>query len=457
MLISVDTLRADHLHSYGGASATSPFLDALAQEGVRFASVSSASNWTLPSHASMLTGLDPAGHGAVSFHPGEQIDAAVTTLAEYFKATGFQTAGFVGGGWVSPPQGFERGFDFFWSSDQSYLFPGRLAQALAEARAWLSRHPRERFFLFLHTYQVHMPYTPPASNVEPFTVGLAAPQRLSLSFQDLAGWARDWRNDPQDLPRIRALYDAEIRYADELIGGFVEDLRIAGLADSTCVLVTSDHGEEFAEHGDLFHEKAKLYQELLSVPLLVWCPGRLLEGHVVEEPVGLVDVTPTALDLAGVAIPANLDGVSLLPQLLGRPGEPDRVLLSDVDLSLEIASDRFGAVRKSGESREASPDVAGGSANSAAADFILALRSGSLKLLYHSDTERSELFDLASDPGETRDLSAERPEWLATFELALAEALVRRAALVPSGSSSPGGEALDPKLLDQLRELGYSE
>ncbi|NQZ96733.1 MAG: sulfatase [Myxococcales bacterium] len=434
LLISIDTLRADHLHAYGYDRRTSPAIDRMAQEGVRFADVVAASSWTLPGHATMLTGLDPASHGVVAFRGDSSLPGEVEMLAERFAAAGFRTAAFAGGGWVSSRQGFDRGFERFRSAEQTFRFSGRLKRAVRNAWNWISRHRNERFFFFLHTYQVHMPYKPPRPYDRMFDRGLTGPKRRSLPFGALSTWARDGVKNRAVAAQIRKLYDGEIRFVDLWIGKLLGWLRSSGLDRRTCVLLTSDHGEAFGEHGDFFHDRAKLFQEVTSVPLLVWCPGRLEGGRVVESPVGVVDVAPTALELAGLPVPDDLDGVSLVSQLRGDVVPPGRVLLSDVDLSVE---------RPLLSNHDPEPG------------FVLGLRRGSYKLIYRSTDGSRQLYDLASDPSESENLVLLRPDVLADFEAPLAAAIERRRSLPEASVARP--EAANPGFIEELRALGYVE
>jgi arylsulfatase A-like enzyme len=434
VLISIDTLRADHLEPYGYARKTSPELARMAAEGVRFAHVVAPSSWTLPSHASMLTGLDPAGHGAFVFGRNSIISPAVTTVAERFRTHGFRTAGFVGGVWVSKRQGFARGFETFWDPPRKNLtFGGRIRETSNSTFEWLRKHRDERVFAFIHSYEVHIPYSAPPPFNQMFDLETTGPQRKRLGLADVSGWAEGAERKPEVLSQVEKLYDAEIRFMDEAIGAFLQRLRTSDIANRTCVVFTSDHGEEFGEHGDLYHERAKLTQELVAVPLIIWCPGRFEQGRVVNGPVGVVDITPTLLELAGLPLPEGLDGRSLVPLMRGESPDESRFIVSDSDMTVQNRT--FFR-----------------SQNTA---FVLSLRRNAHKLIYESGNQSRRLYDLDSDPGELKDLSRDQPEVMAEFEVPLRQAIARRRLAKPNGGVPDDPTTIDPEFLEQLRSLGY--
>ena len=412
VVLSIDTLRADRLGCYGHERDTSPHIDRFASEGVLFKRAIATSSWTLPSHASMLTGLTVSRHGAYLYGAGSRLPARVDTLAELLWRRGYRTAGITGGGFLN--FGLQQGFDRYWTVES-------VDALVQQARDWL-REPRVRpFLLFLHTYAVHAPYTPPPPYNARFDPGYEGPFELAFTADDL----RDidpGSLDDRTIAHLSALYDGGIAYLDEQLGPLFDELARPALREDTCVVLTSDHGEEFGEHGDLFHDQAKLFAELLRVPLIVWCPSRYPDGRVVEAPVSLVDLTPTLLDLAGVRPTRNLDGVSLRPVLeRGAAPRRSRLLLSEVHGSL---------VQKRGSVR--------------------AVRDDRHKLIVSTVDGSLALFDLARDPGETTDVSMAHPD-----------VVERLASKLPaSGQVQSGREHRirsrpDTETLEQLRALGY--
>ncbi|HYH46537.1 MAG TPA: sulfatase-like hydrolase/transferase [Thermoanaerobaculia bacterium] len=270
MLITLDTVRADHLGSYGYAAAKTPWLDQLAAEGVRFAQASAPVPLTLPSHSSMLSGLLPPHHGlrnngAGSFPDGKE------TLATLLSGQGWRTGAFVGAFVLDRRFGLSRGFQTY--DDEIERAPGATVALEAErpgrevmdrALSWLGQDTSKPFFLWVHLYDAHAPYSPS--------------------------------------------YDGEIAKVDEQVGRLLQELERRGLSGNTVVAVAADHGESLGEHGELTHGLL-LYEPTLRVPLLVKAPG--LPARVIETPVSLVDVGPTLAGLVGKALPGSLDGRDL--------------------------------------------------------------------------------------------------------------------------------------------------
>ncbi|HEX5719387.1 MAG TPA: sulfatase, partial [Thermoanaerobaculia bacterium] len=270
VLITLDTVRADHLGSYGHAAAKTPWLDQLAAEGVRFAQASAPVPLTLPSHSSMLSGLLPPHHGlrnngAGSFPDGKE------TLATLLSGQGWRTGAFVGAFVLDRRFGLSRGFQTY--DDEIERAPGATVALEAErpgrevmdrALSWLGQDTSKPFFLWIHLYDAHAPYSPS--------------------------------------------YDGEIAKVDEQVGRLLQELERRGLSGSTVVAVAADHGESLGEHGELTHGLL-LYEPALRVPLLVKAPG--LAARVIETPVSLVDVGPTLAGLVGKALPGTLDGRDL--------------------------------------------------------------------------------------------------------------------------------------------------
>ncbi len=319
VLISIDALRADHLGAYGYSRDTSPFLDALAAErGVLFERAAVQYPSTLTSHLSMLTGLYPGEHGV--YPPDGVLSDDIATVAERFRAAGFRTAGHTEGGFMAGGFGFARGFEEF--SDPPHEAESDVERTFASGVDFLRRRKAgERFFLFLHTYAVHDPYDPPERLRGLFWTG-PPPPGPPPTGPELRRLTAAGPPDPELVRYYEALYDASIRYVDERLEAFFEALRRLGLADETAVVVTSDHGEELGEHGGLGH--ARLYPEVLFVPLVVAAPG-LPAGARIATLVESVDVAPTLLALAGIESPERTTGVDLLP--LAR--EPGRIRSSE--------------------------------------------------------------------------------------------------------------------------------
>ncbi len=318
ILVSIDTLRADHVGAYGYAQATTPFLDSLAARGVLFERAYSPIPATLPAHLSMFTGLYPGEHGV--HPPSGVLSPAIPTLPEAFRAAGFRTAGHSEGGFVMGGYGFARGFEEW--TDSEYSSDADVDRTFGRGAEFLARlAPDEPFFLFLHTYSVHDPYAPPGGPGA-FWSGPPPAGAFEPNGENLASFNRGrLAADAPAADYYRALYDASIRYVDGALERLFGELDRLGLAGETTVVVTSDHGEEFLEHGRLAH--TQLYPECLHVPLVVVPPDA---GPAVRVPalVQLVDLPATLAALAGIAPPTAGAGRNLLPLVAAPATSLDR-------------------------------------------------------------------------------------------------------------------------------------
>jgi len=313
ILCSIETLRRDHLSLYGHRRRTSPFLEELAAESVVFEQAYSQSSWTRPSVASMLTGLYPSQHDArVMF---DRLHDSCVLLPEILRGRGYSTAAFCTNGCISRPAfNYDQGYDLFvW--ERCYLGD----RVVRDILGWLDDEAECRpFFVFAHLFDPHAPYKAPGRYEAVFDPEYDG--RLK-GFAPLHPKKLRWLSDltPRDEEYIRARYDEEILYTDTVLRRLVEGLKLRGLWDQTLVVVTSDHGEEFREHGGWGHG-FNLYPEVLRIPLLVKLPGNAYAGRRVGGPAGTVDIVPTILSALDMAVPDNLLGIDLL----GRLGECDR-------------------------------------------------------------------------------------------------------------------------------------
>lgn len=319
VIIGIDTLRADHLGCYGYPRPTSPRIDALSREGVLFAHAIAQAPWTLPSFASMFTGLLPSNHGAGE---GLQLDDALfvfttpvpplspnhRTLATILQEAGYATGSFVSNGFVGSAVGLRQGF-----TDGAEL--PNAAAAVTLAVDWLQLRETDPFFLFVHIVDPHAPFEPSPEDAAPF---------LDPAYKGPIGASYNGRANPAwqdaDRRRILDLYDGEVHYADRLAGTILDTLRERGYLEKTLVILVSDHGEELIERGVLGHGHT-LYDELLHVPLVIRFPQ---SAHVrrVEPQVRAMDIFPTVLDVVGLPVPEGIDAVSLMPLVRGEPQRP---------------------------------------------------------------------------------------------------------------------------------------
>ena len=329
VLVSIDTLRADHLGSYGYPRETSPFMDGLAKRGVRFANAAASSHWTAPSHATLFTGLYNRAHGVKDYPVPAKLPDSIETLAERLNAGGWQTAGFVGGRYVNARYGLNQGFST-WEEDIEPEHSFRDANTrVDQAISWIDKQDLDRpFFVFLHIYQVHAPYDPQAPYDRLWTT--YTPTR-DIQHPFVGGKKPSGLPTSEELAAQIALYDGDIRVTDDALSRLYTHLEATGEVWDTLFVVTSDHGEEFLEHGSGGH--GQLFGETIRVPLIMHHPGLRLGGEaVVPDVIDGADVMPTLTDLLGLPEPQNISGVSRVKQMIGIPS-PDATAYSSSEMT----------------------------------------------------------------------------------------------------------------------------
>jgi arylsulfatase A-like enzyme len=431
LFIVLDTVRAESLSLHGYPHQTSPFLAQLAARGVRFDQARSTAPWTLPSHASMFTGRWPH---ELSMRLDRPLDSSFPTLAEYLGANGYDTAGFVANTffcsrWFGLSRGFVHYEDVAMDLDEVLRSSG-LGRAIVrkftpalndrptayferkdaatvndEVLGWLARRPPDRpFFAFLNYYDAHDPYLTPEGEARQFGTG----PRTGAEHEILRDWHRKSRAvvDPEVIRLARDSYDDCIAYLDRQLGRLFERLESMGLLNDTLVIVTSDHGEEFGEHGSFGHGQ-QLYSQELHVPLLIVAPGRVPAGQTVTAPVSLRDLPATVVDLLGIAGRSPFPGHSLAGRWVNGAGStsvPGSPVVS------EITDD-------DGKFREGPPSQA------FVDQGMVYIRGGD---------GREELYDLVHDPAETKDLCGD-----ASFRPALAHLRQLADSFSEAGRSRP--------------------
>jgi arylsulfatase A-like enzyme len=425
VLITIDTLRADHVSCYGYSKPTTPALDAFAKRATQYTDCLAPAPWTVPSHASLFTGLFPTEHGAHTLKsPGNEAKFEVcaladehTTLAEAFAQEGYATAGFAANAmFLSRRLKFDQGFG-------TYVAARATADKITNAAlAWLDEAHPQPFFLFLNYMDAHCPYNPAARAQAP----LPRPDaRNSRTLMDRLVNTLAQTDEPVPQPFVDALvgqYDNGIAFADEQIGRLLSELERRGLYDSTFIVIASDHGEFFGEHRLAEHSR-DVYQPVLWVPLLVKQPGQR-NGAIVREPFDLVDVPN--LIFSTLAGSLSRDWTR---QFSRAPGNHPRLAESHYTRRADAASTalaaRFDRVRR-------------------------ALYDGSFKYIASSDGN-DELYDLAQNPTEQSNLLAQRPELCARFVDALRH-FDEAAAMRAPAARTPAPETIDTSA---LQELGY--
>lgn len=409
ILISADTLRADHLGTYGYSTDTSPNIDRFASESVLFENAIAQAAWTAPSHMSIMTSFYPSVHKVQRFPNASRLDDSVVTLAQVLKADGYRTVSFNGGGNVGKEFGFGRGFDLYDSPSRD-----NITMTNDETLNWLSENRDQKFFLFFHTYTVHRPYTPPAIYGYKFfpTYNKSTDRVYTLSIGD-----EDV--DKDEIWKSVALYDGEINYVDDEIGRLLDELDHLNLSDNTIVIFTSDHGEEFFEHGGLDHVLTS-YQELIHVPLIIRFPG--IENRRIENLAQGIDIMPTVLDSLNITAPPDIQGASLLPLI--REGK-------------NVNAYAYSEGGMNGE--------------------VKAIISEDLKWKYIYNMERKrknkELYDLEDDPAEHVNLIHQRPEIAEKLRGELFGQMDENEKLAESYSS--GAVELENETRETLKALGY--
>lgn len=374
-LITIDTLRADHVHCYGDEQIQTPALDSLAKDGIRFTQSFTPSPITNTSHTSILTGLLPSTHGVTDF--AMPLAESHPTWAELLKTRRYHTAGFIGAVILDSKglaPGLDRGFDFydnFPEHTQTKSRWGRVERrgmdVVQHAETWLTAHPAGPHFVWVHLYDPHDPYEPPAP--------------YSDTYKD-------------------RLYDGEIAYADSVVAHFVAYLKKQGWYENSIVAVVGDHGEGLGQHGEETHG-IFLYDSTTHVPLIMKLPGRNGAGKVVDAQVRTTDILPTVLDLLHVSTEAKFDGESLKPYFAGADSA-SRTAFGQTDYPL-----RFGWAP------------------------LRSVRADGFKLI---QAPRPELYDLRADPGEVKNIYQEQDPTAAKFRGALAQI---KDATAAAGASLP--------------------
>lgn len=333
VLISIDTLRRDHVGVYGYEKPTTPRLDALARDGILAEDAVSTSSWTLPAHLSMLTSVDPSVHGGVD---GDHIfNRRIPTLAATLKKSGFATHAVTSHLYVSATYGLDDGFD-----NLDFHQDRKATDVADRAIALLDRLGDRPFFVFLHLYDPHWHYDPPEKTLRLFETSYSG--ALTGLWQDFKEKTKA-NTTPEELQHLLALYDGEIRYTDDEVGRILDHLKSRGLERNTLVVLTSDHGEEFLEHGSWEHQKT-LYEEVIRVPLVV--KGPRIAARRERSQVSLLDVAPTVLAWAGLPPLTSAQGKSLLapPGERESYGETDHTTDGTHKLFLRAGEGRWKAI-----------------------------------------------------------------------------------------------------------------
>jgi len=420
VLISIDTLRADRMSLYGGPRQTTPAIDALARRGVHFVNAFTSSPWTLPAHATMLTGRYPSSLSSNLDDPLFKLAPLVSTV---LKQHGYQTTAVTAGGYVSATYGADTGFDTFKVGTAD------------DAVGWIERDARTPFFLFFHTYVTHIPYRD-RRYVEALDGGQLATlyqgKAPAWIYQHRLLYCGDLVLSGAEKDFLLGLYDGCVAAADEMVGRILAALQKAQLSERTIVVITSDHGEEFWDHtGRAAYHGHTLYNELLRVPLIWYEPGLPAPGAR-SELVGLVDIMPTLLARLGFPAPPDVEGMDVSPLLEGRTFADHRTLFAEAVRNGPARGCVFSAAGKLIVTRD--PEV----------------QLGEGKVCKVPVLNAEELY-LPGDGAEKQNRFADNPQL--ADELARALRAHQERAIV----TTPGRRhELDRETEERLRALGYS-
>jgi arylsulfatase A-like enzyme len=432
ILISIDTLRADHLGAYAYPKPTTPEIDRLAREGLLFENAFSTTSWTLPAHVALFSGMDDISHKVVD--DDRRVPDGVPMLAQILGQAGYLTLGFFSGPYLDPGFGIARGFQEYYNcTSESPPAPGQVPEnealhashsdvtnpvILRKVNERLNGEMRQPFFMFIHFWDVHYDYIPPEKYWRLFDPNYKG----DFTATDFV-FNTDFKPgmDPADFNHIVARYDGEIRYTDDTLRTILGEMQRKGLLKNTAVVIDADHGEEFLEHGGKGH-RGHLFDEVLRIPLILWYPSHVAPGRS-RKLVSITDVAPTILELVGIRKNPMMTGESLL-----RSSDQGRDLL----IELKIAA--FGM------------DQVG-------------LRSLKQKVIDDRQLGRLDVYDLVADSAEKRPevITDGAPPALAEMRrrLQAAEQSASARAAIVGESSMARAPEIDSGTAERLHVLGY--
>ncbi|RJP73749.1 MAG: hypothetical protein C4532_04070 [Candidatus Abyssobacteria bacterium SURF_17] len=454
ILVSIDTLRADHLGCYGYARDTSPSIDAFAEDAVLFEDANAPAPYTAPSHMSIFTGLSPIIHHVYNYRADgsyQRLNERIVTLAEVLQKGGFATVGFVGGAQVSGHLGFDKGFDIYSSKsiiwENVYDNPKELTHVREAIR--LSKRESQPLFLFLHHYLCHDPYVSAPKElrlqfmeerVEGLPLGpestnpddSAARQRViweEMDFTDpgnqvLFRKSREdfWRGVNMSIPthrrHVMALYDGCISYSDYVFGEILKILKEEDIYNDAIIILLSDHGEEFYEHQTYRH--GRLFVETIHVPLIIKFPKEEYRGARIRAAVRALDLKPTLLDILGIETGHFIQGMSFMPLLNGTGSYAPDITSYNEPRIVRVRKDNYVYTNQS------------------------------------CPAGHEWLFDLSTDPRESRNLIGARPDIAAAMR-AMGVSLMADEERTAERYAQQGGTGIerDKEVLEQLKALGY--
>lgn len=443
VLIVLDTFRGDRLSCMGYARETTPRMDSIAREGALFTHAYATCFWTLPSHASILTGLHPVQVGATS--ETLQLPAEANTVGEVLQGAGYRTAGFVCNSWVSGERGFGQGFDEYvemWRAENQDRSSG--ARSLEEATVarlepWIASaaaHDKP-FFLFVNLNSTHLPYKPAPEYLSPFLRAGYDMKRVEELARITSGWSHLVGETPlseTDYAILSDLYDGEVAWEDALVGRLVDALQRAGVLENTLVIITSDHGEHLGEKDKIDH-MSTMYDPALHVPLIIRYPRAFAAGTKVDGLVSLVDIAPTIVDLCGAADAAQ-DLHAKTASLAAKDRAAEDFVIAGNErpmMGIQLLQSKYpGYDWQSIDYR------------------MRCLRAPAHKLIW-SENRSVELYDLKRDPAENDNLADAQPD----LQRQMMSVLARTYEGMGGSKEHFMFKSTDKEALELLRSLGY--
>jgi len=435
----IDTLRADHLSCYGNTTIRTPHIDRLASQGILFANHFSQSSITNPSHASIFTSLYPKNHGLYGNYP--KLDNAVTTLAEILRENDYKTVAAVSAFHLnSDYSGFGQGFDDYYNVEPPADHKGnkfihltrRARRTSNKVFEWLERNHRKRFFMWVHYFDPHNPYSPPRPfNRKYYKGNPTDPENHSM---DEAVYPKNWTNPPYwlenvtDIEYVKGLYKGEVTYTDSEVGKLLKYLKGLDLEENTLVILTSDHGENLGEH-KMYFDHWGLHKTVLHVPLIMRHPRLLPTKRRVKSHNMSIDILPTTLELLDIGFKtSDYDGQSLCPLFGGNESnEVERFVYSEhmKEIAVSMRNSKWAIIKD--------------------------LKTEKYTSLYTFEKGKVELYDLENDPGELQDI-AKKSELVGEFEQKINTWLKDRRPI----RATIKAPEVSKDTKEKLRALGYA-
>jgi arylsulfatase A-like enzyme len=434
LMISVDTMRADHLGCYGYEKDTSPNIDAIAAEGTRFEWVYAPKSSTWPSLTTLQTSLYPVTHGVRN--NGLRVDNKPDTLAEVLSDHGYTCEAILTNAGVQNWEGFAN----------KQVIKGEPSDkiATANARNWLRENQDKKFFLWMHYMAPHSPWEPPEKQnrfVDPNYSGTITGNQDDMAAAMLSA---DGISDP-DLAHLIGLYDGEVNLTDAMIGILTETLQDLGLYDNTLIVVTADHGEELYEHYRFLHHQASVYEGTLRVPLIYRLPGKVPGGKDIKELSGLIDIAPTILDILDIPIPDSYQGISAEPLLRDEPVRFGPAFGEWRDKMIFVRTEEYRYIHNPSNFH---PPKVNNRRLEGIGDDEFAERNG-------MPIKEIELYRVSEDPYEQNEISAESPDAVAEMQKLIDEFMVKYSWKFDDATDERMRDEIDAETRQELENLGY--